>query len=95
MFRPRFLHYFYHMAGAVEPDVLTAIGLARAHSIASSAREWGRRDRDTESFLGLLFIASARYRIKFAHTAKYKTKPHATAIRTNQIAIFPNLGTAL
>src|SRR5262245_5070386 len=54
-----------------------------------------RRDGDTKSFLGMLFIASARYRIKFAHTAKYKTKPHAIAINTNQIAIFPNLGTSL
>jgi hypothetical protein len=30
---------------------------------------------------------------KFARTAKYKTKLHATAINTNQIAIFANLGT--
>jgi hypothetical protein len=33
------------------------------------------------------------YRIKFVHTAKYKIKPQAIAINTNQIAIFPNLGT--
>jgi hypothetical protein len=33
------------------------------------------------------------YWTKFAHTAKYKIKPQATAIDTNQIAIFPNLGT--
>jgi hypothetical protein len=53
-----------------------------------------RRDSDTEkSFLGMLFIASARYWIKFVHTAKNKTKPHAITINTNQIAIFPNLGT--
>jgi hypothetical protein len=43
----------------------------------------------------MLFITSARYRIKFAHTAKYKTKPHTIAINTNQIAILPNLGTCL
>ena len=35
----------------------------------------------------------ARYWINFAHTAKYKSKPHAIAVTTNQIAIFPNLGT--
>jgi hypothetical protein len=40
-----------------------------------------------------LFIASAPYWIKFVHTAKYKIKPHTTAINTNQIAILPNLGT--
>jgi hypothetical protein len=50
-----------------------------------------RRDSDTESFLGMLFIASVRYWIKFVHTAKYKTKPHAITINTNQIAIFPHL----
>jgi hypothetical protein len=33
------------------------------------------------------------YWIKFVHTAKYKIKPQAIAINTNQIAIFPNLGT--
>jgi hypothetical protein len=38
-------------------------------------------------------IALVRYWIKFVHTAKYKTKLHAIAINTNQIAIFPNLGT--
>jgi hypothetical protein len=43
----------------------------------------------------MLFIASVRYWIKFVHTAKYKSKPHAIAINTNQIAIFPNLGTCL
>jgi hypothetical protein len=43
----------------------------------------------------MLFIASVRYRIKFVHTAKYKSKPHVIAINTNQIAIFPNLGTCL
>jgi hypothetical protein len=53
------------------------------------------QNSDTESFLGMLFIASARYWIKFVHTAKYKSKPHAIAINTNQIAIFPNLGTCL
>jgi hypothetical protein len=47
---------------------------------------------DTESFLAMLFIASARYWINFAQTAKYKAKPHAITINTNQIAIFPNLG---
>jgi hypothetical protein len=57
------------------------------------ADEQCRRDSDTETFLSMLFIASARYWIKFVHTAKYKTKPHAIAINTNQIAIFPNLGT--
>ena len=31
-----------------------------------------------------------RYRIKFAHTARYKSKPHPAAINTNNIAIFPN-----
>jgi hypothetical protein len=50
------------------------------------AGEQRRRDSDTESFL-------VRYWIKFVHAAKYKTKPHAIAINTNQIAIFPNLGT--
>jgi hypothetical protein len=50
-----------------------------------------RRDGDTKSFLGMLFIASARYWIQFVHTAKYKIKPHAIAINTNQIAIFPQL----
>jgi hypothetical protein len=40
-----------------------------------------------------LFIASAPYWIKVVYTAKYKIKPHTTAINTNQIAIFPNLGT--
>jgi len=39
----------------------------------------------------MLFIASVRYWIKFVHTAKYKTKPHAITINTNQIAIFPHL----
>jgi hypothetical protein len=46
-----------------------------------------------ESSLGMLFMASARYRIKFALTAKYKSKPHAIAINASQIAILPNLGT--
>jgi len=41
----------------------------------------------------MLFIAGAHYWIKFVRTAKYKTKPHAITINTNQIAIFPNLGT--
>jgi hypothetical protein len=59
----------------------------------AAGEDFIRRDGDTKSFLGMLFIASARYRIKFAHTAKYKTKPHAIAINTNQIAILPNLGT--
>jgi hypothetical protein len=57
------------------------------------AGEQRQRDSDTESFLGMLFIASVCYWIKFVHTAKYKTKPHAITISTNQIAIFPNLGT--
>jgi hypothetical protein len=57
------------------------------------AGEQRRRDGDTKSFLGMLFIASARYRIKFAHTARYKTKPHVIAINVSQIAILPNLGT--
>jgi hypothetical protein len=35
----------------------------------------------------------AACRRAIAHKAKYKTKPHATAIHTNQIAILPNLGT--
>ena len=39
----------------------------------------------------MLFIASVRYWIKFVHTAKYKIKPHAIAINTNHIAIFPQL----
>ena len=52
-----------------------------------------RYDQLADSFLGMLFIASVRYWIKFVHTAKYKSKPHAIAINTNQIAIFPNLGT--
>jgi hypothetical protein len=56
------------------------------------AGEQHRRESDTESFLGMLFIASARYWIKFVRTAKNKTKPHAITINTNQIAIFPNLG---
>ena len=42
----------------------------------------------------MLVIAAVRYWINFAHTAKYKTKPHAIATNTNQIAIFPNLGTS-
>jgi hypothetical protein len=33
------------------------------------------------------------YWIKFVDTAKYKIKPQAIAINTNQIAIFPILGT--
>jgi chitinase len=45
------------------------------------------RDFNPENFL-------VRYWINFAHTAKYKTKVHATAANTNQIAIFPNLGTS-
>ncbi len=40
----------------------------------------------------MLVIASVHYWINLAHTAKYKIKPHAIAINTNQIAIFPNLG---
>ena len=40
----------------------------------------------------MLVIASVRYWINFAHTAKYKIRPHAIAINTYQIAIFPNLG---
>jgi hypothetical protein len=44
------------------------------------------------SFLGIIHRLS-RYRIRFAHTAKYKNKLHAAAIHTNQIAILPNLGT--
>jgi hypothetical protein len=63
------------------------------HPITSSARATASTGWSTKSFLGMLFIASARYRIKFAHTAKYKTKPHAIAINTSQIAILPNLGT--
>jgi hypothetical protein len=43
------------------------------------------------SLLGMLFITSVRYWIQFVHTAKYKIKPHAIAINTNQIAIFPQL----
>ena len=61
------------------------------HLVGEYERCW--RDSDTESFLGMLFIASARYRIKFAHTAKYKIKPNAVTANTNQSAIFPNLGT--
>jgi hypothetical protein len=34
-----------------------------------------------------------RYRIKFAQTAKYKAKPKAITINTNQTAILPNRGT--
>jgi hypothetical protein len=59
------------------------------YSITSSARAIGVG----ESSLGMLFMASARYRIKFAHTAKYKSKPHPIAINASQIAILPNLGT--
>ena len=40
-------------------------------------------------------LASARYWINFVHTAKYKTKLHAVAINTIQIAIFPKFGTGL
>ena len=36
-----------------------------------------------------------RYRIKFAHTARYKSKPHPAAINTNNIAIFPQLHNCL
>jgi hypothetical protein len=39
--------------------------------------------------------SSARYWIKFVHTAKYKTKPLATAINTNEIAIFPQFRNSL
>ena len=67
--------------------------LAAPHSITSSARAIGVGGWRYQSFLGMLFIASARYRIKFAHTAKYKTKAHAIAINTSQIAILANLGT--
>jgi hypothetical protein len=63
------------------------------YSITSSARASSACGMVTESLLGMLFIASVRYRIKFAHTAKYKTKPNAITINTNQIAILPNLGT--
>ena len=45
-------------------------------------------------FIPELFIASATYWIKFAHTAQYKTAAQAIAINTNQIAILPNLGTS-
>jgi hypothetical protein len=75
---------------------LDRISLGLAHSLDHfvGAGDRRRRDGDTKSFLGMLFIASARYRIKFAHTAKYKTKPHAITINTSQIAILPNLGTS-
>jgi hypothetical protein len=63
------------------------------YSIASLARARSVGGCDAEGFLGLLFIASVRYRIKFADTAKYKTRPHAKTINTNQNAIFPSLGT--
>jgi hypothetical protein len=63
--------------------------LASLHSITSSARA------SSVGKTGSYFIASARYWIKFVRTAKYKTKPHAIAINTNQIAIFPKLGTFL
>jgi hypothetical protein len=36
-------------------------------------------------------VGSVRYWIKFVHTAKYKIKPHAIAINTNHIVIFPQL----
>ena len=52
-----------------------------------------RRENNTESLLGMLFITSVRYWINFVHTAKYKIKPHAIAIDTSQIAILPSLGT--
>ena len=69
--------------------------LAASHSITSSAAARSGAGTVSPSFLGMLFIASVRYWIKFVHTAKYKSKPHAIAINTNQIAIFPNLGTCL
>jgi hypothetical protein len=56
------------------------------------AGKQGGRDKDTGSS-ACYPSPRPRYRIKFAHTAKYKSKPHATAIHTNQIAILPNLGT--
>jgi hypothetical protein len=69
--------------------------VAPLHSITSSARASSVGGIVIiESFFGMLFIASVRYWIKFVHTAKYKTKPHATAINTNQNAIFANLGTS-
>jgi hypothetical protein len=46
---------------------------------------------DTGVFPGMPFIASVRYWIKFAHTAKYKTKPHAITITTNQMQFSPTL----
>ena len=52
-----------------------------------------RRENNTESLLGMLFITSVRYWINFVHTGKYKIKPHAIAIDTSQIAILPSLGT--
>jgi len=50
------------------------------------------------SNVGEIVMPGATHRLrlywtKFAHTAKYKIKPQATAIDTSQIAIFPNLGT--
>src|SRR5262249_40530576 len=60
--------------------------LAAFHSITSSASA-------SSDGLGMLFMASAHYRIKSAHTAKYKSKPHAIAINVSQIATLPNLGT--
>jgi hypothetical protein len=65
----------------------TAYTAAMIYSITSSARA---------SIVGGIVIPRAsRYWIKFVHRAKYKSKPHAIAINTNQIAIFPNLGTCL
>jgi hypothetical protein len=40
----------------------------------------------------LRFAQACCYWINFAHTAKYKSNPHAIAINTNQIAILPNDG---
>jgi len=36
-----------------------------------------RRENNTESLLGMLFITSVRYWINFVHTAKYKIKQFA------------------
>src|SRR5262249_46945359 len=68
--------------------------LTSNYSITSSAREssvgWMEIPR---TFSACYSSPQPAYRIKFAHTANYKTKPHAIATNTSQIAILPNLGT--
>jgi hypothetical protein len=72
------------------PQIILQLGPNRPKPLASSL---AHGPLAAKAVNGLWFsnARAVRYWINFVHTAKYKIKPHAIAIDTNHIAIFPQL----